>query len=304
MTRSWGGCLAGGALVLRLLAVADAPLAGAAESPAVGEASTSWARAVVAQVAHVQRRMNQMLARQIRLARGGEAGAVAMVLLLSLGYGVVHAAGPGHGKAVVASLFLGREARIVRGIGVGFLISFLQIVSSIAVVALLALGLRHSGLAAAREAVWVEVVSYALIGALGLYLTVVSLAGAPHRHVAEPAGPRCPRRSRPGGPAGRTLILAAGLTPCPSGVIVLLFALANGALAVGIGASLVMALGMGVTVSAIGLLAIATRRAVLHPLRPRALAAARATRILAVAGGLTLTAAATTLLIGAWSRAR
>jgi ABC-type nickel/cobalt efflux system permease component RcnA len=49
------------------------------------------------------------------------------------------------------------------------------------------------------------------------------------------------------------MMLAAGLTPSASAIIVLLFALANGVFAAGIAAALVMSLGMGATVAGIGL---------------------------------------------------
>jgi len=98
------------------------------------------------------------------------------------------------------------------------------------------------------------------------------------------------------------LVLAAGLTPCPSGIIVLLFALANGVLRVGIEACLVMALGMGVTVSAIGVATILARRAVLRPLRARPRAVRWVGGGLAVAGSMALTVAGGVLCVSAWAR--
>ena len=98
------------------------------------------------------------------------------------------------------------------------------------------------------------------------------------------------------------LVLAAGLTPCPSGIIVLLFALANGILGVGIEACLVMAAGMGVTVSAIGVATILARRVVLRPLRARPRAVRWVSVGLAVAGSLTLTVMGGLLCVNAWAR--
>ena len=71
---------------------------------------------------------------------------------MAFGYGVLHAAGPGHGKMVVSSFFLGRHARFVTGILVGAIISVLQVTSAIASVLLLSLALAHAGLDVAREA--------------------------------------------------------------------------------------------------------------------------------------------------------
>jgi nickel/cobalt exporter len=66
--------------------------------------------------------------------------------------------------------------------------------------------------------------------------------------------------SRPAGAVPASLVLATGLTPCASAVIILLFALGQGVFLVGVATSLVMALGMGLTVSLVGLLALAARR--------------------------------------------
>jgi ABC-type nickel/cobalt efflux system permease component RcnA len=81
------------------------------------------------------------------------------------------------------------------------------------------------------------------------------------------------------------LIRAAGLTPCPSGTIVLLFALANGVFRVDLEACLVMAVGMGPTVSVVGVIAIVVRRGVVHPLRARPRATRWVSQGVAVAGG-------------------
>jgi ABC-type nickel/cobalt efflux system permease component RcnA len=266
----------------------------------------------VARLQHWQRRLNDALARQLRVVRRGEPGAVATVLLVALAYGVLHALGPGHGKAVVASLFLGRRTRLGRAIVVGFLVSFLQILSSIAAVTVLGLVLGHGGFAVARETVWVEIVSYALVALLGIWMTLRAVAGASHDHGTKsealpgtaPGGWTGPGivSSERASPAVSGLILAAGLTPCPSGIIVLLFALANQVLLVGLEACLVMALGMGATVSAIGVGAVLLRRGALAPLHTRPRALAWASRGLAIGGSLTLTVVGGLLLAGAWTR--
>jgi nickel/cobalt transporter (NicO) family protein len=63
-------------------------------------------------------------------------------------------------------------------------------------------------------------------------------------------------------------VLATGLTPCASAIIILLFALGQGVYLVGVAASLVMAVGMGLTVSLVGLAAVATRRGTLRVAGP------------------------------------
>lgn len=258
---------------------------------------------LLARFMRLQRDLNETLSRQLRRVRRGEPGAAATVLLLSLVYGVVHALGPGHGKAVVASLFLGRQARLARGVGVGFLVSFLQILSSITAVAVLGLVLRHSSLAVAQGAVWIELVSYALVALLGLTMTLRALRVRIGHHHAWPRGPiGGAAGSELGGATGWGLVLAAGLTPCPSGIIVLLFALANNVFRVGVEACLTMAVGMGATVAVIAVATILVRRSALAPFRTRPRVFDWVGRSLALAGSTTLTVVGAVLLVGAWAR--
>lgn len=56
-----------------------------------------------------------------------------------------------------------------------------------------------------------------------------------------------------------TAIVAVGLRPCSGAILVLVFALAQGLFWVGVGASLVMALGTFITVAAIATLAVGAR---------------------------------------------
>src|SRR5262249_50886586 len=152
----------------------------------------------------------------------------------------------------------------------------------------------------ARETVWVELVSYALVAVLGLWMTVRVLS---RHHEGGPDGAgRVPPANPRAGVAVPGLVLAAGLTPCPSGIIVLLFALANHVFMVGLEACVAMALGMGATVSAIGVGSIFVRRTALAPLRARPRALVWASRGLAMAGSLALTVVGGTLCLGAWAR--
>src|SRR3546814_6975127 len=56
------------------------------------------------------------------------------IVLLSFLYGVFHAVGPGHGKAVLGSYFLTRRAQVLHGLGASFLSAAVQAVSAIVLV--------------------------------------------------------------------------------------------------------------------------------------------------------------------------
>jgi hypothetical protein len=92
-----------------------------------------------------QREANRMIAQRMRAIRAGEtSGPLLIGILLAFVYGVVHALGPGHGKVVVASYFLARDARITRGFLMGLQIAVCHVLSAAVVVALADLVLRQA----------------------------------------------------------------------------------------------------------------------------------------------------------------
>ncbi|MDF2114617.1 nickel/cobalt transporter [Roseiarcaceae bacterium H3SJ34-1] len=89
---------------------------------------------------------------------------------LSFTYGVFHAAGPGHGKAVVASYMLANERALQRGIAIAFVAAILQGLVAVALVSVLALLLNVTSQRMRDVANLVEVASYAGIAVLGAWL--------------------------------------------------------------------------------------------------------------------------------------
>ncbi|AWM26591.1 nickel ABC transporter permease [Sinorhizobium fredii USDA 205] len=89
---------------------------------------------------------------------------------LSFAYGVFHAAGPGHGKAVISSYMIANETELKRGVLLSFLSSILQGVVAILLIGAVYLVLRGSSINMTRATHWLEVASYALIAAFGSWL--------------------------------------------------------------------------------------------------------------------------------------
>ena len=112
---------------------------------------------------------------------------------LSFLYGIFHAAGPGHGKAVIASYMIANEQALRRGLVLSFLAALVQGFVAIALVSLLALVLHVTAQTLQGAAHMVELVSFGLIALLGFWLVwtkgraFVSVlkpppAAAPHDH--------------------------------------------------------------------------------------------------------------------------
>ena len=97
------------------------------------------------------------------------------LVLLSFGYGVFHAAGPGHGKVVISAWLLATENQLRRGILISFMSAIIQALTAIVLVSVLFLVVASVGSTARNLAGLLESASYALIGAMGLYLVWTAL---------------------------------------------------------------------------------------------------------------------------------
>ena len=210
------------------------------------------------------------------------------VIFASFIYGVLHAAGPGHGKLVVASYFTAREAPLRTGILMGSIIALTQAVVAILMVAILAMALGGSQLEIMDRTNLLEVASYGLILCIGLYMTYGALTGKAtcghdhgsddhgdgheyhhdhhgHSHGPDPAAKEtwlARTAERWLGPQGEVIAIGmvSGVRPCTGSILVLLFAAANGVFLLGIIASFMMAAGVAITISALGIGAIVLRR--------------------------------------------
>ncbi len=89
---------------------------------------------------------------------------------LSFLYGILHAVGPGHGKAVISSYMLANETTLKRGIVLSFASSMLQAITAIFVIGLTFLVLRGTTVSMDDATHYMEMASFVLIIAFGLSL--------------------------------------------------------------------------------------------------------------------------------------
>lgn len=273
--KPWGRIAA---VLLALLAVMLAAHGALAETqaavpPSAFDGMLSWA---IAQ----QRAFHRDLVQAIR-ALSGEAGVKAGLWLAgaSFVYGVFHAAGPGHGKAVLSAYLLTHRARLARGVGIGVAASFCQGLSAIIIVyGLIGLaGWRSPDTAMAVS--WAERVSYVLLMAMGAFLTLrasllladrirhsgASPGSADHDHDPD-CGCGCAHAPSSGQTARAEgwrmvlgLVLSIGLRPCSGAVLVLIFAYTVKIAWAGVAAVLAMSAGTALTVAALALLSVKAR---------------------------------------------
>jgi nickel/cobalt exporter len=92
---------------------------------------------------------------------------------ISFLYGVFHAAGPGHGKAVISSYLVANEETWRRGVVLSFVSAALQSIVAVFVVAVAAALLGATAKSIGSTVHVIEIVSYGLITVIGLRLLFV-----------------------------------------------------------------------------------------------------------------------------------
>jgi ABC-type nickel/cobalt efflux system permease component RcnA len=93
-----------------------------------------------------------------------------LLIGLSFLYGIFHAAGPGHGKAVISSYMVANEVALRRGILLSFISAFLQASTAIAVMLLAYFVLRGTAISMTDAAWFLEIASYVFVTAFGAWL--------------------------------------------------------------------------------------------------------------------------------------
>ena len=234
----------------------------------------------------------------IRAAKS-DGSAVWTLLGISFAYGIFHAAGPGHGKAVISSYLVANEETARRGIVLSFASALLQALVAVALVAVLAWLLSSTAKTMCSAEKAIEIASYALIAAFGARLVWTKGGGfmralqakpAPHQHhdhahhhhdhvithhghdhahghghvhdehCGHSHGPTPDQLAGPGGwQRGLGAIFAVGMRPCSGAILVLVFSLAQGLFWAGIAATFVMGLGTAITVATIAVVAVSAK---------------------------------------------
>jgi ABC-type nickel/cobalt efflux system permease component RcnA len=125
-----------------------------------------------------------------RIIRAAKTDGTAVWTLLGVAfvYGIFHAAGPGHGKAVISSYLVANEETWRRGIVLSFASALLQALVAVAIVGVAAALLNATARQMCDAERVIEMVSYALIALVGARLVWVKGRGFLHavRNVGRP----------------------------------------------------------------------------------------------------------------------
>ena len=162
--------LLAGALVTLAAAPALAQFAQRPFSVGGGEGGGGASGGVTGWIMATQSSLTHLIAADVKALHDNPA-AVWGLVGIGFAYGVVHAAGPGHGKAVIASYMLASDRALKRGLVLAFLAALLQGAVAVALVGAAALIFNATSAEMNHAADWLALASYAGLIAIGLWLT-------------------------------------------------------------------------------------------------------------------------------------
>lgn len=195
------GLLACAALLL-VIGVADAALHDLLAqnpfgAPKPGQAAEPDVNGLIGWLLAKQSEFYRQMSSTIRAAKS-DGSAVWTLLFISFAYGIFHAAGPGHGKAVIASYLVANRETARRGIALSFASALMQSLVAILIVGISAWILNATAKTMCKAEGAIEIASYGLITLFGLRLVwakggtfiralqaaqpVPAIAGVPHDH--------------------------------------------------------------------------------------------------------------------------
>lgn len=251
-----------------------------------------WAVLVI-QIVEWQQTFHALLSQHIQSFQEEPLRYGVLLAGVSLAYGVFHAAGPGHGKAVLITYLSTQKENVTQGLKISFAAAVLQALVAIVLVSIVSIFLNQTFRQTNALGTQVELASYGLVILVGLYLTGRSIVqffrkshqhahahqdvhhthddhlnhhheDAAHNHEAHVHDEHCNHSYVPEAKLSfwqsASVALSMGLRPCSGAVVVLIYANLVGVYWIGIVSTLLMGLGTGLTVALLGWLSVIARR--------------------------------------------
>jgi nickel/cobalt transporter (NicO) family protein len=232
-------------------------------------------------------------------------GILIVFLLAAFAWGAIHALSPGHGKAMVAAYLVGRRGTARHAIALGATVTLTHTIGVFAlglVTLVLAQWILPEDLYP-----WLNLVSGLMVVGIGLAVLrsrirwgrvhAAAHAHGHHHHHDHHHHDHAPDRITARGIVA--MGAAAGIVPCPSALVVLLGAIAQHQIALGLGLIVAFSVGLAATLTALGLAVVGAHRLTGRlPVPPRVTAALPALSTLLILGlGVALTARAVPTLL-------
>jgi nickel/cobalt transporter (NicO) family protein len=201
----------------------------------------------------LQAQAYQLLSKGLLALKSGDTNALWAFYGAAFLYGVFHAAGPGHGKAVISSYLLATGDSLKRGLMLSWVSSLSQ-----GLVALIFTGAAVWVFGATSKMMQTGLAALDLIFAVGLLLIGLRLLyrwfipDASCAHLPPVEQLKAQRHWR----EDAALIFTIAIRPCSGAIFIAFFALSQGLWLYGLLAVLLMAIGTAITVSLLAFMAV------------------------------------------------
>jgi nickel/cobalt transporter (NicO) family protein len=191
-------------------------------------------------------------------AAGGQ-GLFLVMLLAAFGWGALHALSPGHGKAMVAAYLVGTHGRPRHAVALGGIVT---VTHTIGVFALGLVTLLLSSYILPEDLFpWLNLAAGLLIVAVGLGVLRSRVRWARRRRDDHGHGHGHDHSLEPTWKGLAGMGVSAGLIPCPTALVVLLAAISQEQVGLGLILIVAFSLGLAATIVALGLVVVSARRA-------------------------------------------
>lgn len=205
---------------------------------------TSWMQS---RLMHLQQNIQEAIT---NLRNKGSLLAYTLFLGTSFLYGLLHAAGPGHGKTLVSSYLFASQHRYPKALSMALAIGIVHTFSAFLLTLII-----YALFDLFFNAFFTDVTYYAtklsalIIIAIALYLgwQKIKASKTPLKIISFSTHPftcKCASCSPKGQSTEWGVVLSAGIVPCPGTITIFIFALNTGAYLLGFLAALFMSLGM------------------------------------------------------------
>jgi ABC-type nickel/cobalt efflux system permease component RcnA len=185
-------------------------------------------------------------------------GVLLVLLLAAFGWGAVHALSPGHGKAMVAAYLVGTRGTPRQAVALGATVTVTH-TAGVALLGVVALTLSQYVLPEDLYP-WLNLVAGLLVLGVGAAVLRGRLARRRHHHHHH----HHHHHATPEKLSARALVAmgaSAGLIPCPSALVVLLGAVAQHQIGLGLLLIVAFSAGLAATLTGLGLAVVWTTRA-------------------------------------------
>ena len=160
-------------------------------------------------------------------------------------YGVIHAVGPGHGKLLVSAYLLKKEYSYKKAFKLGYMISTVHTISALTITLAIYYIFESRIRKSFAEATEITgIIAGAIITLIGIYLTYTDWRERQSETDSDADFSK----------SDFSIALSAGIVPCPGVMTILIFSAIISQIYVGIISAIIMSIGMGLTISVVGLI--------------------------------------------------